>query len=102
MSKTTQDAIDEPDDINEYREASLKLLGHHIGALAFIIDSASHQAAAWAVAYAEGLTSICGEMPISSKAAELGMSPQALSKLIRKYRNECNLPESQYMHHKKS
>ena len=94
-----QEEIDEPDAVNEYREAALKFFRIMNSTACFISPSTSPHDAAWAVWYRLGLA-ICEGMSITDRAEELGISPQALSKQIWEFCESAGIPESPYMYKK--
>ena len=93
------DAIDEEDPVNEYREASLHFLRIMNLGLSFVAESTSPHVAAWAVAYGVGI-GICQGRSITDRAADLNVSPQALSKQIKAFTESADLPPSPYMYNK--
>ena len=95
------DAIDEPDAVNEYREISRKFMRALNLSLDFVISSKSPLVAAHGVAYAMG-SACCQGVSMSDKAAELGVTPQALSKVAKQFQALADLPPSGYMYQKKS
>jgi hypothetical protein len=90
---------DEPEITNEYREAALHFFRIMNSSLCFITPSTSPHVAAWAVCYGLGLA-ICEGVSITDRAEKLGVSPQALSKQVRKFMEDAGLPESPYMYKK--
>lgn len=93
------DAIDDKEHVNEYREASLHFFRIMNLGLSFVAESTSPHVAAWAVAYGVGI-GICQGKSITDRAAELNVSPQALSKQIKAFTEEADLPPSPYMYKK--
>ena len=89
----------ETESANQYREASRHLLRLLNIQADFILSSGSPGIATWAVAYAIGLA-VCEGKSISDRAADLGVTPQALSKQINAFRAAAGLPESQYCYSK--
>jgi hypothetical protein len=90
---------DEDDKPNEYREASLHFLRIMNMGISFVAESKSPHVAAWSVAYGVGL-GICQGKSITDRAAELKVSPQALSKQIKAFAEKAGLPPSTYMYKK--
>jgi hypothetical protein len=96
------DTPDEGDQISAYRECALKFTHIMSLAVAFITESGSPQVASWAVAFATG-NPICAGMSITDKASELGISPQGLSKQIRRFVDQSGLADSTgYLYSKQS
>ena len=91
--------IDEPEVTNEYRQAALHYFRIINSVACFISPSTSPHVAAWAVWYGLGLA-ICEGVSITDRAEELGISPQALSKQVRKFCKDAGIPESPYMYKK--
>ena len=107
MSTTHEAIIDfqypedeaDPAAVNEYREASRHLLRLLNIQADFIVNSKSKGVAMWAVCYAIGLA-VCEGVSISDRAAQLGVTPQALSKQMNQFRLAAGLPESEYCYQK--
>ena len=86
---------------NVYRECAMKFTRVLSLAIAFITESDSQAVAAWAVCYATG-NPHCAGVSITDRAAMLQISPQALSKQIRRFINEADLDDSTgYLYSKK-
>ena len=99
MDTATIEEAEDTDAINEYREAALHYFRIINSVACFISPSTSPHVAAWAVWYGLGLA-ICEGVSITDRAEELGISPQALSKQVRKFCKDAGLPESPYMYKK--
>ena len=96
------DTPDEGNAISAYRECALKFTHIMSLAVAFITESGSPHVATWAVAFATG-NPVCAGMSITDKASELGVSPQALSKQIRRFITQTGLSDSTgYLYSKQS
>lgn len=88
---------DDSQESNEYREASLKMLGL-LNLFYDFVDSADNPFYAFVAAgYALGLASIQGE-PLSSRARKIGTTPAHLSKLVEEFSTIANLPPSPYQY----
>ena len=96
IQATMEDEAEEGDTTNEYREAALHYFRVINSVACFISPSTSPHDAGWAVWYGLGLA-ICEGVSITDRADELGISPQALSKQVRKFCDESGIPESPYM-----
>jgi len=84
---------------NAYREASLHLQGVLDLVMAEIAAASNKELAIWAVSYALGLA-VCEGVSITDRAVELDVSPQALSKHIKKVEYQLNLNTSNYTYKK--
>jgi len=86
---------------NAYRTCAMKFTRIMSLAVAFITESDSQAVAAWAVCYATG-NPHCAGVSITDRAAMLKVSPQALSKQIRRFITEADLDDSTgYLYAKK-
>ena len=86
---------------NVYRECAMKFTRVLSLAISFITESGSPAVAAWAVCYATG-NPHCAGISITDRAAMLKVSPQALSKQIRRFITEADLDDSTgYLYSKK-
>ena len=92
------EAIDEEDAVNEYREVASIYMRMLVLILDFILSSRSPVVSGWGVAYALGIDSLCQGQSMSNKAAELGVTPQAVSKRAKEFKEVSGLKESQYMY----
>ena len=84
---------------NLYREAAVVYtrLVNSIGA--FLVESKSPRVGIWAVNYALGLA-VCEGVSVTNRATQLGVTPQALSKQVKKFQAENDLKPSPYMYKK--
>ena len=85
--------------INEYREIALKFFRILNITMCYLTESTSPRVSQWAVCYSMGLA-VCEGISITDRAEMLGVSPQALSKQIKKFAKDADLPESPYMYKK--
>ena len=95
------DAIaDEPTVPNDYREASLRYLQVMTSALDWIATNGSPRVATHAVAMALGVDTICQGRSMSDIAQELGVSPAAMSKQVKQFRETIDIDNSAYVYNK--
>lgn len=91
----------EEDQQNAYREVSLKFFRILNIAMSFVTESRSPHVASWAINYAMGLA-VCEGVSITDRAAQLRITPQALSKQIKLFAAVAGLPASNYMYKAKN
>lgn len=87
------------EEINEYREVSLKYFRILNITISYLVESTSPMVSEWAVCYGMGLA-VCEGVSITDRAEMLKVSPQALSKQVKKFCKDAGLPASPYMYNK--
>lgn len=93
---------DEGDSVasNEYRAASMRYLQVMTSAVDWIGNNQNPRLASYAVAMALGIDTICQGRSMSDMAQDLGVTPAALSKQVKQFRNTIEIGDSSYVYHK--
>jgi len=86
---------------NVYREVSFRYLRVMNIWMDYLLRAESKKTAMWATAYTLGLA-VCEGVSITDRALMLDISPQALSKAIREFQDQLNIPKQSYTYDKRA